>query len=438
MKLAQRLLFFAAVTGWLAAALPNDAGAYDFWRQYNGRQDWETAGYYDLNDEAWAVLPVTTLATAFSFDWSVAFPTDGFGAFIGPFANAGVRATWETQSSLAISDWAAFANIALGTKQAAGSGHIQFSFQNGNGTVINPSVGDPITSAPIVYDVTKAEYWDRPYIDINTGNPDPAAMPVAAQIRYSALHEFGHALGLDDLHGGATYSEDFVDHPLAGNVFPDRTNASRNDNIMIGCQPATGGACDYRHAPVIDNDEVAGVTWLWGGPYNQIVTGDLAASWNHASLGGRNTEEHHGDQDNPAGWWDYRGSIVPNNVKPYIDIQFAGYETFLANTYPAAPVIYGGNQGGDIERFIVDQAGWWGNFELFLKSSHTDERFIPAWIVGNRTDKFILTPTTGGLDFKNGNEWAKVFGPVPEPSSVALGLMALAACCCTCRLRGDE
>src|SRR5688572_20186323 len=346
-------------------SLPPQAIAYNFWRQYNGRQDWETGNRYDLNDEAWAVPPAAALTDAFVFDWSIEFPTSG-GAFVGPFASAAVRDAWRGQSSSAITDWANWANIRLGAEKPAGQGHIRFTFNapaDMGGTEIKFSVGDPITHAPILYDVDKAEYWDRAYINPTTMNPDPAAVPINTQIRFSALHEFGHALGLDDLHEDAPYSEDFVDHPLAGNAFPDRNAVSRNDNIMQGCNPATGGPCNYAHRPVIDNDEIAGATWLWGGPYNQIVTGDLAASWTHATLGGRNTEEHHGDQNNPLGWWDYRGSVVAaTDVKPYIDIAFNGYEVFTATTYPNAPVVYGGNQGGMMERFIIDQVGWTGNF----------------------------------------------------------------------------
>lgn len=65
-----RLLWFAVVA-LVATVLPPDAAAYNFWRQYNGRQDWETAGFYDLNDEAWAVPAAAALTDKFVFDWNI-------------------------------------------------------------------------------------------------------------------------------------------------------------------------------------------------------------------------------------------------------------------------------------------------------------------------------------------------------------------------------
>ena len=105
-------------------------------------------------------------------------------------------------------------------------------------------------------------------------------------------------------------------------------------------------------------------------------------------------------------------------------LEDARYENFVATTYPPAPVIYGGTQSNGMERFIVDQEGWVGNFELFLKSGHTQQRLIDARIVGSRTDEFDLAPNQNGLTFQNGNRWAMIFGPVPEPGALALSLSA--------------
>lgn len=441
MSFANRLLLIAALIALVATALPPDAAAYNFWRQYNGRQDWETGGFYDLNDEAWAVPAGAALTDRFAFDWSIVFPA------VGPFANAAVQATWKTESTSAISDWARWANIKLGAEKADGTGHVRFTFKNGGGTDISPSVGDPVTHAPINYDFTKAEYWDRPYINPMTGNPDPAAVPVAAQIRYSALHEFGHALGLDDLHSGAPYSEEFVDHRLMGNRLPDRegnnvADPSRNDNIMQGCSsPANdpGGVCDYSHNPVIDNDEIAAAAWLWGGPTSQIVTGDLKASWNNGTLGGpdagglggRDTIDHHGDQNTPPGWWTYRGSLGQYllNEKPYVDIDFLGFTGNFVGTAlgpGGAAWEYVGNQGGSIERFQIDKAGFMGNFILSLQSRFTRERRIDAKVVtGGNGVSFTLDPILNGLTYETnilgGQYFAKVFGPaVPEPATLVI------------------
>ena len=147
------------------------------------------------------------LTDTFAFDWDIVFPTDGGGAFVGPFADPTVRAVWQTESTSAITDWAKWANIRLGSEKNGwlgthsfhvqerrfGNQHFKFCWRSGD------------SPAPINYNVAKPQYWDRPYIDPSTGDPDPAARPVASQIRFSAVHEFGHAPGLDDLHDGAAF-----------------------------------------------------------------------------------------------------------------------------------------------------------------------------------------------------------------------------------------
>jgi MYXO-CTERM domain-containing protein len=248
----------------------------------------------------------------------------------------------------------------------------------------------------------------------------------AANFQWVMMHELGHVLGMDDLY--LTYTEEFVDHTVPPNSNPQRELTALVDNVMY--QYRYDGN-DYSKAPqtIIDNDEIAGVIWLWGGKYNQITTADLMDSWN-ASLG-RGSDFAHGDQpSNPLTWWDYRTTIVTAGTgKPYIDLEFAGYETFLGHALSpdghAVSVIYGGNQGGDIERFIVDEVGWVGNVDLWVKSSYSREKRIWSNVVGGRTDTFDLPRVEKGLGFDGSSHWVKPFGPLPEPG--ALALLALGA-----------
>ena len=174
---------------------------------------------------------------------------------------------------------------------------------------------------------------------------------------------------------------------------------------------------------IIDNDEIAAVTWLWGGPYNQIATADLGG-WNPAYFSFRDTEPHHGDDPNNGGlgWWDYRGSITtpPTSGRPYIDLQFAGYEEFLAYAYPNNVSWSHMDLGDDIHRFILEDPEWVGNFDLWVRSSITQERRIDAWVGGGGVDVFDLAPNTNGLAFEDGNRFAQVFGPIPTPSTLLL------------------
>lgn len=443
MKRSYRRLLVATIVSVASLSLSHSAVAYNFWRQYNGRTDWRTGNFYDLTDKAWVAPAGAALTDRITFDWSMAFPADG------PFTVASVRDTWRAEATAAISDWAAWANIKLGTEQAAGAGQIRFSFNN-DPTAIGLAITDPgdatkVIGAPITFQLGKAAYWDRPYyMGPGNTNPDPAAVPIASQIRFSTLHEVGHALGLDDLY--LDYAEEFVDHPVAGNTVPDRNNASRQDNIMQGCDAPGATGCNYAHNPVIDNDEIAGAAWLWGGPYSQIVNGDLKTAWNHASLGGRDTIAHHGDQDNPAGWWDYRGSFANSYLltqKPYIDIEFPGftgdfkgYSGEKGGLGPGTDAElawkYLGNQGGATERFELQKAGFVGNFILSLKSLFTDEQRVNANVVtGGYGVSFSLNPNLSGLTYDTnmlgGRYFAKVFGPVPEPASLSLFVLGMAA-----------
>lgn len=232
--------------------------------------------------------------------------------------------------------------------------------------------------------------------------------------KWTVLHEWGHTLGLVDLY--ENMAEDFVDHAAGETDNPNLSNASTKDNVMHRYNNTN----DYSKDPTtdIDNDEILGVKWLWGSISNQICTGDLL-DYSAGNYGRRGSAKHHGTQN--GGWWTYRGTFGPKgDDKPFIDIDFAGYDGFEGTLLgdDASEFEYVGNQGGFKERFRVKKAGWNGNFILKLKSKFDKERKVKAWITGGgRTDNFILDANQDGLAFSSFNNWPVVFGPVPEPGS---------------------
>jgi cold shock CspA family protein len=396
----------------LGLSMANTAYGYGFYQYGNGRADLATR---------YETIAGTTLWTAPAGN-PVTFDFGNIGGFAADPNLPALFTTVDATTAVvnAGNAWEPWANVTFGNALgAAGTGLVRLQFDN------NKAEG----AGALGFQATGAA---QTYATITFGKQAPGGVAWNADnFQWTMMHELGHVLGLDDLY--VDYTEEFVDHPVPGNALPDRPAGfgpepgarGYADNVMF--QNRLDGV-DYSKASqtIIDNDEIAAVAWLWGSPYNQIVTGDLATSWN--AQGGRDTEEHHGDQNNPPGWWDYRASIVTAGAgKPYIDLDFMGYEQFLATTYPNAAVTYGGNQGGTIERFIIDEVGWTGNLELFVKSEFTQERRINAWVTGGRTDMFTLAPNLAGLTFQGGNQWAQVFGPVPLPNTFLLvgsGLVA--------------
>lgn len=391
----QSLILGLSTLGLLIGATATPSFGYGFYQLGNGRQDYSTR--YDLTGQMWP----TQAGSPLIYDFGNIGGFDTTDPNIPDFFKNIPNIT--TAVVNAGNDWEPWANIKFGDALgASGSGLVRLSYNSAK----------PTGAATSGYTMA------RGHAEIKFGQQASVGVPWDNQnFEWIVLHELGHVIGLDDLY--FDYVEEFVDHPVMGNPVPDLRVEACKDNVMNRINGNGGTSCtdnsvnDYSKAPttVIDNDEIAGVTWLWGSKYNQIVTGDLKQEWNTQQ--GRDTEPHHGDQDNPLTWWDYRGSIVSSDGnKPYIDVEFPGYELFLASLYPNAPVIYGGNQGGSIERFIIDHAGWVGNFELFLKSEYSKERRVRAWVNGGQEDKFVLPINTQGLvDGSQNRSWPVVFGP---------------------------
>ncbi|MGH7175876.1 MAG: hypothetical protein ACREJC_00720, partial [Tepidisphaeraceae bacterium] len=395
---------------WLAA----DAKGYGYYRYGNGRADFNSR--YDLAGNSY---PGQGNANIYAFG-----QIDGFTG--AQLTSMGLTAAQVNTSVGSASDaWEQYLNISItNTTAANGTGNLlRFVSVAGNG------------ASTLGYQHT-GNNWTELRFGVN--GPSAGVPWNPTNFAWTLKHELGHALGLRDMYpdfAGAPYAEDFVDHPVPGNPNPFHNgnlaaNDGRRDNLMDRYRTTSN---DYTLAPQtdIDNDEIAGGAWVWGSPYNQIVTGDLQAQWTSTSGAGnvvRITEEHHGDQPTNAGglgWWDYRGNIKSGGEdKPHIDLDFNGYDNytyFLYDDDGNVPSVTHIALGGTIHRFEIDEAGWGGNFELFVHSTISEEGRISAAILGGaRMDTFNMAPSDTGLDFAGGNTWAQVFGPIPEPGSFAL------------------
>ncbi|MCE9557650.1 MAG: PEP-CTERM sorting domain-containing protein [Armatimonadetes bacterium] len=271
------------------------------------------------------------------------------------------------------------------------------------------------------------------YAEIVFGRrPSAGAAWTAQNFAWTLKHELGHTLGLIDLYENTT--EDFVDHDTNLGAGPSLDYDSRRDNIMF--QINNGN--NYNLAPVtdIDNDDILGAAQLWGSSHSFIHTGKLAAAYGAGNFPRRGSAEHHGQ--NNAKKWTYRGNFGTNRLtsgKPYIDIEFWGYQGFTGSLWgagSAAAFQYMGEVSPNLHRFEVNRVDFLGNFELTLESRYEREARMYAQVVsGNNGTSFSLERNLNGLahsvNFGN-HRWANVFGAVPEPNSLlvlALGGVAL-------------
>ncbi len=85
----------------------------------------------------------------------------------------------------------------------------------------------------------------------------------------------------------------------------------------------------------------------------------------------------------------------------------------------------------DLQVFEIQEAGWVGNFDLWLRSKYTTEQRVTASILtGDRVDDFFLPVDLNNVNYAVSGtayaEWVTVFGPVPEPSCLIVLLSGVA------------
>ncbi len=394
-----------------SGALVASTFAYDFLSVSAGRND--RASIYDL------------AGTAYPNQANVRYQFGKFGAF-----NAlpqGVQAAWVTAAITAAStDWSKWGKFDFDSSGllANGAGLVRLNYDP------NINAGGPLGNGAYMKGYG---FGGRTYAEITFGKLTGSGSAWTQEnFSWTMEHEMGHMLGLSDLYNAT--NDEFVDRKLNSLTTVDKTDASYQDNIMNQYNAAGN---DYTQHPstVIDNDEVAGLTWLWGSGFNQIVTGKLSAAYQADGLG-RGAGQSHGQQT--AGTWTYRGSFnrdAGSVSNPFIEINFPGYVSFTGTTFGATtPGINWVSSNGTTQRFEIQEAGWTGNFVLNLKSTILTEANVDVTMgVGNLgRDFFTRAPDTGALvnstNIAGATFWAQPMGPAPEPSSVfalALGIAAL-------------
>lgn len=406
----------------LASLAAAPAAAYDFWKVGAGRADFQAAGRYDLAGIPWAAQAGNPLVYDFG---NMAIGT-GFLSGVGLDV-----ATLNTAATSAGDAWESWANISFGDASGVlNDSKVRLLYDSTVGKVGAETRG------------VAAGVSERTFAEIVFyGAPATGVAWTAENFQWTLMHELGHVMGLDDLY--FTYPEEFVDHPVAGTNLPDLREAACQDNVMDRYNSASSGNCatsvsDYGQAPttIIDNDEIAAAAWLWGSPFNQIVTGRLGAQWLPA-VDARAVLPHHGDQAGSEGWWTYRGSISTPGDEPCIGIEFPGFEDWAMTTFPQVPIRFDGDLfGNGVQQVCLEASGWVGNFELRMKSKYTTEDHVNAILKFNfgdqRLDLFNLEPDQSGLTFAALDDthasWAMLFGPraVPEAGTLALIAAALA------------
>jgi len=395
----QSLILGLSTLGLLIGATATPSFGYGFYQYGNGRKDYGDAGRYDLLG---TMFP-SQANSIYDFG-SIYFPSDfaqniGLGNSLDPTEGDNTVLTAVINAG---NEWEKWANVLFQDVRGPKEGSKVFLTYN------------PLTKVAATYGFGLL----GDYAEIVFGTTAGGAKWNADNFQWVMMHELGHVLGLRDLYtsGSNPQAEEFVDHGVKDGAAPVRPpNSAYTDNVMFQYNFADN---DYRQTPqtIIDNDEIAGVTWLWSSKYNQIVTGDLSP-WNSAFRG---AVEHHGDEPagTPSKTWTYRGSIVTSvsGVKPYVDIEFPGYipSPNEVTGYPNTTTwtCQKRTDNLNIVRCEAGTAGWTGNFKLKLESEFSDERRVRAWVNGGQEDKFVLPINTQGLvDGSQNRSWPVVFGP---------------------------
>ncbi len=425
---SQQFLRVAALI--LVAVLwPAGASGFSFWEPYAGRDGRHSMYGLAPNNNCMWYDSGLEWGKPFEFTYAIIFPAGD------PRFTDAEKSAWNTAIYEGASLWTQYVNVTLSATPATpADAKLLFAFAALGSTAVDdtqiqaPHLFSPnhrVLQAPIMFDLDNgaACYWPA-------DPAKPADVQKATQERiFAAFHEVGHALGLDDLY--LNYTEEFVDHSPNGAPVPNREPAARADNVMTGEQLAPQKR--------VDNDEIAGLTWLWGAKtgteHHQIVSGWLSG---FNAAGAMTVIEHHGHLT--GGTWTYLGSMETWDIgRPYVDLCFPGFESLVDATAWSADgtVLTAANKtitavkrDGDWVRVIFEKSGWQGNFRLSLKSKYTEETRIEVVVHGGDQDTFDLWPSSPGLTRSGGSHWARPFGPVPEPSSgiaFCTGLVAFAA-----------
>jgi hypothetical protein len=186
-----------------------DAHAYALWEYGAGRADFQAGGRYDVNGVPWqAQFGNPTIYDFGNIGFSVSF-LEGTGLDADQFEAAVVNAGnfWEQWANVS------FGGVTLEVDTAMVKLGYDDAAAYNAATYMRTDVAE-LTSTDIIFR------------SVAGGNV--AWTP--ENFQWTLTHELGHVLGLNDLYLAS--SEEFVDHPVAGNDRPDLREIGCQDNVM--------------------------------------------------------------------------------------------------------------------------------------------------------------------------------------------------------------